>query len=196
MFPPCEKVFTALRLTPYADTKAVILGQDPYHGEGEAHGLCFSVCPGVPIPPSLRKIRRELEADVNVQPPDHGSLEQWARRGVLLVNAVLTVREGEPGSHRHKGWEMFTDAVMRVVAEKTPPALFLLWGTEAQKKAMTALADAPPKMIIESPHPMARSPKSFLGSKPFSRANSALVADGRAEIDWSLDGTAPEPDDR
>ncbi len=128
MFPPCEKVFTALRLTPYADTKAVILGQDPYHCEGEAHGLSFSVCPGVPIPPSLRKIRGELEADVNVQPPDHGSLEQWARRGVLLVNAVLTVREGEPGSHRHKGWEMFTDAVMRVVAEKTPPALFLPLG--------------------------------------------------------------------
>lgn len=190
VFPPVDEVFTALRLTSYAKTKAVILGQDPYHGEGEAHGLCFSVRPGVPIRPSLRKILRELEGDGFVVRVNHGSLEPWARRGVLMLNAVLTVREGDPGSHWGRGWEEFTDAVIRVVAEKTPPAVFMLWGGKAQEKVTSALVDTPPEMIIESPHPMARPPASFLGSKPFSRANRALGKED--EIAWSLDDSVGE----
>lgn len=192
VFPPCDAVFTALRLTSYTKTKVVILGQDPYHREGEAHGLSFSVPSGVPIPPSRRKIRRELQGDGVVLRPNQGCLEPWARRGVLLLNTVLTVRQGEPGSHCGKGWEKFTDAVIRVVSEKTAPAVFMLWGKKAQQKARTALVDTPPEMVVESPHPMARPPKSFLGSAPFSRANRALVMAGRDEINWSLDDSVGE----
>jgi uracil-DNA glycosylase len=185
VYPPHDDVFTAFRLTGYADTQVVILGQDPYHGSGQAHGLCFSVRRGVPVPPSLRNIHRELLHDRSVPIPDHGSLEPWARQGVLLLNATLTVREGVAKSHHHKGWETFTDRVIRVVDEKTDPVVFILWGKVAQRKRK--LVNTSRHTIIESSHPSPQSArKGFLGSKPFSRASEALRAAGRQEIDWRL----------
>jgi len=188
VFPPHNEVFTALRLTPYAETKVVILGQDPYHREGQAHGLAFSVRLGVRVPPSLVNIYRELHDDLGVPTPDHGNLEPWARRGVLLLNATLTVREGAPRSHRREGWEMFTDEVIRVIAAKTDPVVFILWGKDAQRKK-TLIAGSR-HTFIESPHPSPQSarrgPIPFLGSKPFSQANCALLAAGRKEVDWRL----------
>ncbi len=185
VYPPHDEVFTALHLTPYAETKVVILGQDPYHGAGQAHGLCFSVRCGVRVPPSLVNIHRELYDDLGVPIPDHGNLEPWARRGVLLLNATLTVREGAPASHRHKGWETFTDEVIRVVAAKADPSVFILWGRDAQRKK--ELIDTRRHTVIESPHPSPQSAhKGFFGSKPFSRANHALIAARREGIDWRL----------
>jgi len=185
VYPPHDEVFTALHLTPCAETKAVILGQDPYPGAGQAHGLAFSVRHGVRVPPSLRNIYRELHDDVCVPIPDHGCLESWARRGVLLLNAVLTVREGAPRSHRQKGWETFTDEVIRVVAAKTDSVVFILWGKEARRKK--TLIETPPHTVIESPHPSPQSAyRGFFGSKPFSRANYALIAAGREAVDWRL----------
>jgi uracil-DNA glycosylase len=185
VYPPHDDVFAALHLTPYASVKAVILGQDPYHGPNQAHGLCFSVRPGVPPPPSLQNIFKELEADLGIRPPGHGCLDAWARQGVLLLNASLTVRAGRAASHQGKGWETFTDEVLRVVNTKPERVVFILWGASARKKK--ALIDTSRHVIIESAHPSPLSASNgFFGSRPFSRANAALAEAGREPIDWSL----------
>jgi uracil-DNA glycosylase len=185
VYPPHDEVFTALHLTPLADAKVVILGQDPYHGADQAHGLAFSVRRGIRVPPSLKNIHRELHEDLGVPIPDHGNLEVWSRRGVLLLNATLTVRQGSPRSHRHKGWETFTDEVIRIAAAKTDPLVFILWGRDAGRKK--SLIDSSRHSVIESPHPSPQSAyNGFFRSKPFSRANVALVAGRRGGIDWSL----------
>ncbi|MDJ0769769.1 MAG: uracil-DNA glycosylase [Ilumatobacter sp.] len=185
VYPPHEDVFAALHLTPYADTRVLILGQDPYHGPKQAHGLCFSVRRGVRVPPSLANIHQELADDVGVSIPDHGDLEPWARQGVLLLNATLTVRAGQAGSHQGKGWETFTDEVIRTVDAKPDHVVFILWGGYARRKK--SLVDGERHTIIESPHPSPLSAHNgFFGSKPFSRANDALAAHGQPTIDWSL----------
>ena len=185
VYPPPDDVFAALHLTPYADTRVVILGQDPYHGPRQAHGLCFSVRPGVRIPPSLANIHKELHDDLGLPIPDHGSLEAWARHGVLLLNATLTVRAGQAASHQKHGWETFTDHIIEVVNDKPEPVVFLLWGNSARRKR--SLIDTTRHIVIESAHPSPLSAHNgFFGSKPFSRANAALVAAGREPIDWNL----------
>ena len=185
VYPSHENVFAALHLTPYADARVVILGQDPYHGPGQAHGLSFSVPMGVDVPPSLRNIHQELQADLGIAPPGHGNLESWARHGVLLLNAVLTVRAHNAGSHRNQGWETFTDRVIEIVAGKPETVVFILWGNYARAKK--TLIDTTRHHIFESPHPSPLSAsRGFFGSRPFSRANAALVAAGREPIDWSL----------
>jgi len=185
VYPPHEHVFAALHLTPYASTRVLILGQDPYHGPGQAHGLCFSVRQGVRTPPSLANILKELRDDVGIEPPDHGCLEAWARQGVLLLNATLTVRAGQAGSHQGKGWETFTDQVIRVVNAKPEHVVFVLWGGYARRKK--ALIDTSRHTVIESPHPSPLSAHNgFFGSRPFSKVNGALAAHGQPPIDWSL----------
>jgi uracil-DNA glycosylase len=185
VYPPSDEVFAALHLTPYAEVKVVILGQDPYHGPDQAHGLCFSVRPGVPQPPSLHNIFKELESDLGIHPPDHGCLDHWARQGVLLLNASLTVRRGRAASHQGKGWETFTDEVLRVVNDKPERVVFILWGASARKKK--ALVDRSRHVVIESPHPSPLSASSgFFGSRPFSRANAALAEAGREPVDWAI----------
>ncbi len=183
VFPPHEEVFAALHLTPYADVKVLILGQDPYHGPGQAHGLCFSVRRDIAIPPSLQNIYKELESDLGVKPPAHGNLEAWARQGVLLLNATLTVQAHKAGSHQGKGWETFTDQVIAAVNAKPERVVFILWGSFARKKK--ALVDTSRHAVIESPHPSPLSAhRGFFGSRPFSRANAALADAGRDPIDW------------
>jgi uracil-DNA glycosylase len=185
VYPAHSDVFAALHLTPYAETRVLILGQDPYHGSGQAHGLCFSVPAGAAIPPSLANIHRELAADVGAAVPGHGNLEAWARQGVLLLNATLTVRAGQAGSHQGKGWETFTDEVIAALNAKPDHVVFLLWGSYARKKR--TLIDAMRHTIIESPHPSPLSAHNgFFGSRPFSRANDALVAHGQRPIEWTL----------
>ncbi len=185
VYPAPDEVFAALHLTPYADVKVLILGQDPYHGAGQAHGLCFSVKRGVAPPPSLVNIFKEMESDLGLPPPDHGNLEAWARQGVLLLNASLTVRGRSAGSHQGKGWETFTDAVIGAVNDKPETVVFILWGAFARKKK--ALIDTSRHVVIESAHPSPLSASNgFFGSRPFSRANAALVAAGREPVDWSL----------
>ena len=185
VYPPHDEVFAALHLTPHADVKVLLLGQDPYHGPGQAHGLCFSVRPGVEIPPSLVNIFAELESEVGCARPAHGNLDHWARQGVLLLNTTLTVRARQAASHQRKGWETFTDRVIEVVNDKPEPVVFVLWGSAARKKK--ALVDTSRHTVIESPHPSPLSAhRGFFGSKPFSRANAALVEAGREPIDWCL----------
>lgn len=185
VFPPPDEVFAALHLTPFEAVKVMVLGQDPYHGPGQAHGLAFSVRPPVPPPPSLANIFRELESDIGVSTPDHGSLVPWARQGVLLLNTTLTVRAQQAASHQKQGWEIFTDEVLRAVNEKSDLVVFVLWGSSARKKR--SLIDSSRHHIIESSHPSPLSAhRGFFGSKPFSRANRALVAGGREPIDWKL----------
>jgi uracil-DNA glycosylase len=190
VFPPPDRVFAALHLTPLASVKAVILGQDPYHGPGQAHGLCFSVPTGVAIPPSLRNIYLERESDLGLAPPGHGNLEAWARSGVLLLNATLTVRAGRAGSHQGKGWEQFTDAVIRVVAARPEPVVFILWGASARKKKpLIREVGGGIHAVVESPHPSPLSAhQGFFGSRPFSRTNAALEAAGREPVDWRVRG--------
>lgn len=183
VYPPADEVFAALHLTPYAQTKVVILGQDPYHGPGQAHGLCFSVRHGVRPPPSLVNILAELESDLGCPAPSHGNLEGWARQGVLLLNTTLTVRARQAASHQKQGWERFTDRVIEVVSDKDDPVVFILWGSPARRKR--TLIDTTRHTIIESPHPSPLSAhRGFFGSRPFSRANAALTAAGRDGVDW------------
>ena len=185
VYPPHEDVFACLHLTAYADTKVMILGQDPYHGPNQAHGLCFSVQPGITTPPSLANVYKELHEDLGIPIPDHGNLEPWARQGVLLLNTTLTVRAGQAASHQKHGWETFTDRVIQMVNEKDDPVVFILWGNSARRKR--SLIDTSRHTIIESAHPSPFSARNgFFGSKPFSRANEVLVAAGREPNEWSL----------
>ncbi len=185
VFPSEEDLFSAFRLTPYADVRVLLLGQDPYHGPGQAHGLAFSVQPGVPPPPSLVNMFKELQSDVGAPKPRDGSLIPWAKQGVLLLNTVLTVRQASPNSHAKHGWEAFTDAVIRAVSAKEDPVVFLLWGTPAKKKK--ALIDAKRHIVLEGVHPSPLSAsKGFFGSKPFSTTNAELKKHGQHTIDWEL----------
>jgi uracil-DNA glycosylase len=180
--PPLPDLFTAFRLCPPSEVRAVILGQDPYHGVGQAHGLSFSVRPGVAVPPSLRNIYKERHADLGLAPPAHGDLTAWCGQGVLLLNAVLTVRAGQPASHAGKGWEHLTDAAIRALNGRPERVVFLLWGAYARKKA--ALVTAPHHVVLEAGHPSPMNPKGFLGSRPFSACNAALTESGRPTIAW------------
>ena len=185
IFPKGSEWFHALDATPLDKVRAVILGQDPYHNDGQAHGLCFSVKPGVQTPPSLVNIYKEMQADLGFPPPRHGHLEHWAQQGVLMLNAVLTVEAHRAASHQGKGWEKFTDEIIRQVNSLDRPVVFILWGSYAQKKA--SFVDATRHLVIKSAHPSPLSAHNgFFGSKPFSRANAFLRAQGQPEIDWKL----------
>lgn len=189
IYPPRECRLRALELTPLDEVRVVILGQDPYHRPGQAHGLCFSVPDGMEPPPSLRNIFKEMESDLGLSQPDHGSLESWARQGVLLLNNTLTVQQGQAGSHWGKGWEAITDACVAAVAQKSEPSVFILWGSHAQGKAsrVAALRDSDRHLSINSPHPSPLSAyRGFFGSKPFSQTNAFLEKNGRGSIDWRL----------
>ena len=195
IFPKGSEYFRALDLTPLGDVHVVILGQDPYHGPGQAHGLCFSVQPGVRPPPSLVNIYKELESDLNIPRPGHGYLESWAQQGVLLLNSVLTVRNGEAASHRGKGWEQFTDAIVSLIADKPEPVVFLLWGSYAQKKAafVQSVDQGGQHLVLRAPHPSPLSAHNgFFGCRHFSQTNAFLESRGMAPIDWGL----PELDAR
>ncbi|WP_409252304.1 uracil-DNA glycosylase [Bacillus sp. SCS-153A] len=185
VFPEKKNIFNALNSTSFYDTKVVLLGQDPYHGEGQAHGLSFSVEKDVKIPPSLRNIYKELHDDIGCGIPSHGNLSKWTSQGVLLLNTVLTVREGQAHSHKGKGWETFTDKVIEHLNHREKPVVFMLWGRPAQEKLK--LIDSKKHFVIQSPHPSPLSArKGFFGSKPFSRANEWLKKNGEKEIDWCL----------
>ncbi|ADH98160.1 uracil-DNA glycosylase [Salisediminibacterium selenitireducens] len=185
VFPPATDIFNAFQWTDYQEVKVVILGQDPYHGPNQAHGMSFSVRPGVPVPPSLRNMYKELEADLGCPAVDHGYLAPWAEEGVLLLNTVLTVREGEPKSHQKQGWERFTNRVIESLNEKESPVVFILWGADARKKA--AMIDHHRHLILEAPHPSPLSAyRGFFGSRPFSEANAFLKKNGRGPVNWCL----------
>ena len=185
VYPDMFDIFNALHLTGYEQAKVVILGQDPYHGPGQAHGLSFSVKPGIKPPPSLQNIYKELQSDLNCTLPAHGYLIHWAQQGVMLLNTVLTVRDGNPNSHKGLGWEIFTDQVIHRLNERETPLVFILWGKHAQEKA--SFIDRKKHLIIESPHPSPFSAhRGFLGSRPFSRTNEFLRAQGMTPIDWQL----------
>jgi len=184
VFPPEDEVFNAFKWTPYQSVKVLLLGQDPYHDEGQAHGLCFSVRPGVRPPPSLRNVFKELYRDLGCKIPNHGCLIPWAEQGVLLLNAILTVRAHQANSHKDKGWEKFTDAVICALNRRKRPLVFLLWGTYAQKKI--ALIDAPRHRIVTAAHPSPLSYKRFSGSSCFSAVNQALQELGETPINWQL----------
>ena len=187
IFPKGSEWFHALDATPLEKVRVVILGQDPYHGEGQAHGLCFSVKPGVRPPPSLVNIYKEMKTDLGLEPPSHGNLEAWAKQGVLLLNAVLTVEAGRAGSHQGKGWERFTDAVIRLVNDQPRPVVFILWGAYAQRKA--AFVDRKRHLVLAAAHPSPLSAHNgFFGSRPFSKANEFLIAHGQDPVDWKLGG--------
>lgn len=185
IYPDIKDIFNAFRYTSFSSLKVVLIGQDPYHGPGQAHGLSFSVKPGIPAPPSLVNIYKELHEDIGVQIPKHGYLKHWADQGVLLLNTVLTVRAGEAHSHRGKGWETFTDQVIRSINDRQDPVVFWLWGKPAQDKAK--LITNTKHLILMAPHPSPLSVyRGFYGSKPFSKTNSFLQANGKAPIDWTL----------
>ncbi len=185
VYPPGSSIFNALDSTPPSKVKAVILGQDPYHGPGQAHGLCFSVRPGVRVPPSLVNIYKELHSDIGFAIPGHGCLQAWAEHGVLLLNAVLTVERGNAGAHQGKGWERFTDRIVEVVNAGSNPVVFLLWGSHAKKKGQGI--DRNRHLVLTAPHPSPLSAhRGFLGCRHFSRANQWLEGQGQAPIDWSL----------
>ena len=185
IFPRGTEYFRALDLTPLDQVKVVILGQDPYHGAGQAHGLCFSVQPGVRTPPSLVNIYKEMASDLGIPPARHGNLESWARQGVLLLNSVLTVEEGRAASHQGQGWERFTDAVIRAVNERCDHVVFMLWGAYAQRKA--AFVDGSRHLVLKAPHPSPLSAHNgFFGCRHFSKANAWLEELGRTPVDWRL----------
>jgi uracil-DNA glycosylase len=187
IFPAMDDVFHALDEVPLDRVKVVILGQDPYHGPGQAHGLSFSVQPGVKVPPSLVNVYRELEDDLGIPPARHGFLDAWARQGVLLLNSVLTVERGRPASHQGKGWERFTDAVVKLVSDEAPPSVFLLWGAQAKKKA--SRVDERRHLVIRTSHPSPMhdsASKGFFGSRFASKTNEYLTRHGRDPIDWRL----------
>lgn len=185
VYPNMYDIFNSLVYTSYSDTKIVIIGQDPYHGKGQAHGLCFSVKKGVPIPPSLKNIYKEINADLGIQIPKNGYLISWANQGVLLLNAILTVREGSPLSHKGKGWEMLTDRVISLLNDRKDPVIFLLWGAPARAKK--SLISNPWHYVLEAPHP---SPLSayygFFGCKHFSKSNEILLSLGKSPIEWEI----------
>ena len=186
IYPPKDQVFTAFDLTPFEDVKVLLLGQDPYHGPGQAHGLSFSVREGIKIPPSLRNIYKEMESDVGCSVPKHGYLIPWAKQGVMMLNAVLTVRHKSANSHKNKGWEKFTDAVIKKLNDRDEQVIFLLWGGYAKKKA--DLIDTNRHKIISAPHPSPFSARTgFFGSKPFSKINSLLEEAGHQPVNWQLD---------
>jgi len=186
IFPKAEQIFSALHLTAYEDVKVVIIGQDPYHGEGQAHGLCFSVNQDIKIPPSLVNIYKELNSDIGATVPNHGNLKKWADEGVLLLNAILTVRAHQPTSHHKKGWEQFTDHIISLMNEREKPVVFILWGAYARSKAQ--LITNPQHFVIESPHPSPLSAsRGFFGSRPFSKTNHFLEANGIKPIDWEIE---------
>lgn len=186
IYPKGDEYFAALNLTPFEKVKVVIVGQDPYHGPGQAHGLCFSVREGVRFPPSLQNIFKELKDDVGVPIPKNGSLIRWAEQGVLLLNAVLTVEEGKAAAHQGRGWEEFTDRIIHLLNERKENIVFILWGSYAQKKA--AFVDRKKHFVIESVHPSPLSAhRGFFGTKPFSKTNAYLRSKGIAEIDWNLE---------
>ena len=185
VFPPGPELFAAFDATPFDATRVVILGQDPYHGPGQAHGLCFSVRPGVPVPPSLLNVYKEIERDLGIARPDHGCLLPWARQGVLLLNAVMSVEAGRAGAHAGKGWEGFTDHVVETLNREREGLVFLLWGSYAQKKG--AMIDRQRHRVLKAPHPSPLSAhRGFLGCGHFSAANQYLARQGQAPIDWSL----------
>jgi len=185
IYPSMYDIFNALKATPYKDVKVVIIGQDPYHGPDQAHGMCFSVKKGVPQPPSLQNIFKELEADLGCSRPSHGYLEQWAKQGVLLLNTALTVRAGQANSHRGKGWEIFTDNVIRHLADRKKPMVFLLWGANAKAKA--ALITNPDHLILTAAHPSPLSAwNGFFGCRHFSKANHFLQQHGMEPVDWQI----------
>ncbi|MHB9140130.1 MAG: uracil-DNA glycosylase [Victivallaceae bacterium] len=191
VFPPKANIFAAFKLTPCSKVKVVLLGQDPYHDDGQAHGLCFSVMPGVKLPPSLRNMFKELESDLGIPCSDNGNLEHWARQGILLLNTVLTVRAHEAASHQGQGWESFTDAVIRTVNARAEPAVFVLWGGHAQKKAN--LIDGSRHVVISGAHPSPLSAyRGFFGSRPFSKINQALTQLGHSPIDWKIPASQPQ----
>lgn len=185
IYPPRENLYKAIQLTPIEEVKVVILGQDPYHGQGEANGLAFSVNKDIRVPPSLRNIFKELQEDLNIAYPSSGDLTPWAKQGVLLLNSVLTVKKDKPASHRNMGWERYTDSLIEEISLKKKNLVFILWGKYAQQKI--SLIDQSKHMVIQSPHPSPFSArKGFLGSKPFSKTNTYLKSKGISEIDWRL----------
>lgn len=191
IYPEMYSIFNALHYTDYDDVKAVILGQDPYHGPNQAHGLSFSVRRGVPAPPSLVNIYKEMKDDLGLPIPSHGCLEKWAKQGVLLLNTVLTVRAGEANSHRDMGWEEFTDHIIKILNERDRPMVFILWGAPAIRKE--SMIDQTKHLVVKSPHPSPLSAyRGFFGSKPFSRTNRFLVKNGIDPIDWRLDDNGGE----
>lgn len=187
VYPKKEQIVNALHYTDYKDVKVVLLGQDPYHGPNQAHGLSFSVEPGQKLPPSLKNMMKELQDDLGCPMPDHGALFDWAKQGVLLLNTVLTVRQGEANSHKGQGWEQFTDIIIEKLAARKQPIVFLLWGKPAQSKRAIIERISNQHIILEAPHPSPLSAhRGFFGSKPYSKANAALVALGQQPIDWCI----------
>lgn len=185
IYPSMYDIFNALKHTSYEDVKVVILGQDPYHEPGQAHGLSFSVKPGVPQPPSLVNIFKEIKEDLGIEPPNHGYLESWASEGVLLLNAVLTVRRAQANSHQGKGWEIFTDTVIKKLNERNEPMVFMLWGANARSKK--TLITNPAHLVLEAPHPSPLSAyRGFFGCRHFSRANEFLVENGQKPVNWAI----------
>jgi len=185
IYPPGNQIFNALDSTPFDQVRVVILGQDPYHGPGQAHGLCFSVQPGVKIPPSLVNIYAEILSDLDIAPPGHGYLQSWAEQGVLLLNAVLTVERGQAGSHQGKGWEKFTDAVVQLLNEERERLVFMLWGNYAKRKG--SVIDRHKHLVLNAPHPSPLSAhQGFFGCRHFSQANEYLEKNGQPPVDWSV----------
>ena len=186
IYPPGNRIFAAFDACPFAATKVVILGQDPYHGPGQANGLCFAVKKGVPLPPSLQNIYKELNSDLGISPAPHGDLSKWARQGVFLLNATLTVRHKSPGSHQNKGWEEFTDAVVRRLSAQREGLVFFLWGAYAQRKG--TVIDRNKHLVLEAPHPSPFSAnRGFFGCRHFSRANAYLESKGKPPVDWRVE---------